>query len=109
MPVPLFRRSGGGDAVDSHIGAQGFGDQNRAVGLLIIFDNGDPGASDSETGAVQCVYKIAFAAGFWLVANAGAARLKRCVGSAAGGGPRVFGGTSDPKPHQNHIAASVPC
>src|SRR5712691_1553684 len=66
-----------GDAVDAHVGAQDFRDQDRAIWLLIILHDSDPGAADSEPGTVQGVNEVALATGFWLEADAGAAGLKR--------------------------------
>jgi len=38
------------------------GSKNGAIGLLIIFDDGDPGASDGQAGPVQRVDELALAA-----------------------------------------------
>src|SRR6266436_5645204 len=62
--------------VDAHVWAQDVREQDGAIGLLTIFDDGDPGASDGQAGTVQRVDELALAAGFWLEANSGAARLK---------------------------------
>src|SRR5712664_1604403 len=65
------------NTVDSHVWAQGIGDQDGAIGLLIIFDDSDPGAADGEAGAVQRVNKVTLATALWLEANTGAAGLER--------------------------------
>src|SRR6266851_8153990 len=65
------------NAVNSHVWAQDFRDQDQAIRLLIILHDGDPRAADSEAGTVQGVNEVALAAGFWLEADAGAAGLKR--------------------------------
>ena len=41
-----------GYAVDAHVGAENFRNEDGAVGLLVIFDDGDPGAADGEAGTV---------------------------------------------------------
>src|SRR6266481_1514611 len=69
-----LRRSG--NAVNPHVWTQNFGDQDRAICLLIIFDDSDPGAADGEAGAVERVNKVALAAAFWLIADTGAPRLE---------------------------------
>src|SRR6266481_4945640 len=62
--------------VDAHVWAQNVREQDGAIGLLTIFDDGDPGAPDGQAGTVQRVDELALAAGFWLEANCGTARLK---------------------------------
>jgi hypothetical protein len=47
MPIRQEELRAGGDPVDAHVWAQNVGEQDGAIGLLIIFDDGDPGASDS--------------------------------------------------------------
>ena len=54
--------------VNSHVGTQNFGNQDRAICLLIIFDDSDPSAADGEAGAVERVNKVALANAFWLIA-----------------------------------------
>ena len=63
----------------AHVGTQGSWDYDRAVGLLIIFQNCDPSATDGETGAVERVDVFGFAALCASKANLCAARLKRLV------------------------------
>src|SRR6266851_9049206 len=65
------------NAVNSHVWAQDFRDQDQAIRLLIILHDGDPRAADGEPGTVQGVNEVALAAGFLLEADAGAAGLKR--------------------------------
>ena len=48
------------DSLCSDIRPQGFGDQHAAVGLLIVLDDGDPGASDGQAAAVEGVNKLGF-------------------------------------------------
>src|SRR5438309_4448750 len=64
------------NAVDAHVWAQHFWDQNRAVRLLIVFHDGDPCAANGEPRAIQGVNEVALAA-FRFETNAGAARLER--------------------------------
>src|SRR6266852_1617279 len=71
-----FLCSTGGNSVYAHIGAQDFWYEDGAVGLLIVFDDRDPGAPDGEAGAIQSMNEVAFSAGFGLEADAGAPRLK---------------------------------
>src|ERR1700738_5535399 len=92
-------RGGGpwdGDAVDAHIRLQRRGDYDGAVGLLIIVDDCDPGAADGQAGTVQSVDEITFAAGFWLEADAGAARLESfAIGAGRNFAEFVAGGEPD--------------
>ena len=69
-------RSQGGDAFDAHVWAQDLGDQNRAVGLLIILHDSNPSAADGEPGTVQGMNEVALSSGLWLETNAGSTRLK---------------------------------
>ena len=62
-----------------HVRAQGFGNHDRAVRLLVIFQDGNPRASDGETGAVERVYVFGFRAARATKTYLGAARLKRFV------------------------------
>ena len=69
LGTPLRRRR---NPVNSHVWAQDIGDQDRAVCLLIIFDDSDPSAADGEAGAVERVNKVALATALWLIAYTGA-------------------------------------
>src|SRR5579863_4224016 len=64
----------------THIWAKRLGNKHRAVGLLVVFDDGEPGAAHCETAAVDCVDKFGFSFCAWCsrraVADVGAARLK---------------------------------
>src|SRR5690349_15631892 len=66
----------GGNAVNAHVWAENFRDQDGAVGLLKILDNCNPGAPHGESRTVERVHEVALAATFWFEANARAARLK---------------------------------
>src|SRR6266478_1296514 len=72
------------NAVNSHVWAQDFRNQDRAVRLLIILHDSDPRAADGEPGTVQGVNEVTLAAALGLVANAGAAGLKRFAIRARG-------------------------
>src|SRR6266852_58380 len=65
------------NAVNSHVWAQDFRDQDQAIRLLIILHNGDPRAADGEPGTVQGVNEVTLPAALGFEANAGAAGLKR--------------------------------
>src|SRR5882762_7228594 len=65
------------NAVNSHVWAQDFRNQDRAIRLLIILHDSDPRAADGEPGTVQGVNEVTLAAALGLEANAGAAGLKR--------------------------------
>src|SRR2546422_2187606 len=56
--------------------AQGFGDEDRAVGLLIILNEGKPGAANSEPAAIQSVEVFRFPALPSSEPQVGAPRLK---------------------------------
>src|SRR4029078_145975 len=56
--------SRGANHFDAEVRAQGFGHNHAAVGLLIVFEDGDPGASDCQATAVQSVHEIGGGAGF---------------------------------------------
>ena len=58
--------------VNPHVRAQNFGDQDRAICLLIILHDSDPSAADGEARAVERVNKVALATALWLIAYAGA-------------------------------------
>ena len=72
------------DALESaHVRLKRIWNQDRAVGLLIVFDNGQPSAAYGEAAAVQCVneFELALCALSGLtsrgpVTDVGAARLK---------------------------------
>src|SRR5689334_1441577 len=63
------------DALDAHIRSKGLRDENGAIWLLVVFDNGDPGSTNRQARTVQCMHKVAFAA-LGLEANPGTAGLK---------------------------------
>src|SRR6266404_5100705 len=70
-------RSQGGDAFDAHVWAQDLGDQNRAVGLLIILHDSNPSAADGEPGTVQGMNEVALSSGLWLETNSARFLLAR--------------------------------
>ena len=75
--VLTLRRLGRRNSVNAHVWAQCFGDYDRAVFLLIVLDDGDPGAPYGQSRAIQRMHKIAFAAACGLKTDARATRLKR--------------------------------
>ncbi len=64
------------DGLAAHVGDQGVGDADGAVGLLVVFKKGEIGAADRKAGAVEGVDKLAFFGAFGLVADVGAASLE---------------------------------
>ena len=53
---------------DAQVRAQRFGNHHAAVGLLVVFEDREPGAADGESAAVERVDEIGFAAaGFRLM------------------------------------------
>src|SRR5437764_13323811 len=70
-PSELLR----GNPVSIHISTQDFWNQHAAIGLLIVLKNGQPGASDGQTAAVQRVHELGLLAAFRTPADIGAARL----------------------------------
>ena len=51
----------GGDAFEpAHIGAKRFRNEDGAVGLLVVLENGEPGASDGEAAAIDGVDEFGF-------------------------------------------------
>ena len=60
----------------AHVWAQGLGDEDGAVGLLVVFENGEPGAAHGEAAAVDGVDEFIFAFGGGLETNVGAAGLE---------------------------------
>ena len=47
---------------DAKVRAQSFGHYHAAVGLLVVFEDRDPGAADGESAAVESVDEVGFAA-----------------------------------------------
>src|SRR5882757_6112701 len=64
-------------SVNAHIRPQYFWNQDRAIGLLVVFDHRDPGTANRKAGSVQRMHEFALSAGFRLKSNAGSASLKR--------------------------------
>ena len=58
------------------VGAQGGGDDDGAVGLLVVFDDRHPGAAHGQAAAVQGVQQFRLAGLAAPEAQVGAARLK---------------------------------
>src|SRR6516164_6756304 len=51
-----------GDALEaSHVRTQSIRNDDRAVGLLVVFKDGEPCASDSQAAPVECVNKLRLA------------------------------------------------
>src|SRR5271165_6743018 len=66
----------GSDAVRANVRTQNFGDQHAAIRLLIVLDNGDPGATDGEAAAIQGVHQFALARAFRTITNVGTTGLE---------------------------------
>src|SRR5712692_4827875 len=64
-------------AIDTHMGTQNFWYNYGPVRLLVVFHYSDPSAADCQPGTVQSMNEFAFAAGFGLKSDSGAAGLKR--------------------------------
>jgi len=59
--------SGAANHVDAEVRTQRFGHHHAAVGLLVVFEDRQPGAPNRESAAVDGVHEIGFtAAGFSL-------------------------------------------
>ncbi len=57
-PPPFFVEASSGDPFEAaHVGAKRLGHQNRAVGLLVVFQDRHQCAPDREAGAVQGVHE----------------------------------------------------
>ena len=72
-PSPAARgamRSGAGDALGPHVGAQGLGDHHRAVRLLVVLQDGDERAPHGQAAAVQGVQEARLGLGLRPVAEA---------------------------------------
>ena len=84
--------------LSAHAFPDGFGKNNRAIGLLAGFENGHEESGESGAGAVEGVYET----------GAGAAR----IGPDRAGGPRIDGGNADRTacsgPRGDHAAAGDP-
>src|SRR4051794_37669973 len=82
MPVLPGRACVGRDAIALQVWLQDFGNENAAVGLLIILDDRYPGPANSQSATVDRVDELSlgFAA---LISNLRTPRLK-CVKIRAG-------------------------
>src|SRR5690348_9782250 len=47
-----------GNSIHAHVGAEGFGNDDAAVSLLIVFHDCDPRASDREPRSVERVHEF---------------------------------------------------
>src|SRR5580692_2009363 len=56
-------RSCGNSIQTAHIWSQGFWNDDRAVRLLIVLDDREPGAADSQSAAIQRVHELVLAFG----------------------------------------------
>src|SRR5579863_551375 len=77
MPSFLFSNS----IYSTHIWAKRFRNEDGAVGLLVVFDDGEPGAAHGKPAAIDGMHKLGLGglaglSGGGPVANIGAARLK---------------------------------
>src|SRR5262249_33590081 len=72
------------DAVFAHPFAEGFGDEDRAIRLLVVFEDGDDRAADGDGGAVGRVDELRGFLAFYFVADVEAAGL--VVGAVRGAG-----------------------
>src|ERR1700741_3768262 len=61
---------------NSHIWPKRLGNHYAAVRLLIVLDDRNPGPSDRETAAVQCMHELAFSLAFGTETDVGAPRLE---------------------------------
>src|ERR1017187_7265809 len=59
-----------------HVGDEDFGDADGAVGLLVVLEDGEIGASDGEAAAVENVDELGFFLAGGAVADVGAAGLE---------------------------------
>ena len=66
----------GRDAVRAHVGAKGFWNDNASVGLLVVFEDGEPGAAHGQGAAVEGVDKFGLSLPFRLEADVGAPGLE---------------------------------
>src|ERR1039458_5914142 len=76
MPSSFFNNS----IQSAHIWTKKLGDKYGAIGLLVVFDNGEPGAAHGETAAIEGMHELRFGLcarrGCGAVADVGTARLK---------------------------------
>src|ERR1700746_2348417 len=63
------------DAIRPNVGPQDFRNGYTAIGLLVILDDGYPGASGSPGAAVERVHKFCFPFSFPAKSNVGPTRL----------------------------------
>src|SRR5713226_3474704 len=71
-----FSQSSRHDPVCSHIGTQNLWNQYATVGLLVVFEHRQPGASHGQAAAIQSVHELRLPFTFPAEANVGPARLK---------------------------------
>src|ERR1035437_2276006 len=64
------------DMFSVHVGDEGVGDADGAVGLLIVFEDGEVGAADGEAAAVEGVDELGFFLAGGFEADVGAAGLE---------------------------------
>ena len=55
------------DGLAIHVGLEGVGDAHGAIGLLVVFEDGEVGAADGEAAAVEGVDELGFLGAFGLV------------------------------------------
>ncbi len=72
------------DGFAVHVGLEGVGDADGAVGLLVVLEDGEIGAADGEAAAVEGVDELGFLGAFGLVADVGAAGLEALEVGAGG-------------------------
>src|ERR1039458_1319392 len=79
-----------------HVGNEGRGDADGAVGLLVVLEDGEVGASDGEAAAVEGVDELGFLLAGGAEANVGAAGLKALeVGAGADFAVKLLAGQPD--------------
>src|SRR5712675_1306499 len=78
------QRLGSRDAVGAHVWAQHVWDDDRAIGLLIIFYDGDPSAPYGQAGTIQCVHEFTLPASLGLETNSRPPCLKGLAIGARG-------------------------
>ena len=68
----------------AHVGAKGFGDEHGAIGLLVIFKDGEPCAANGQAGTVDGVDEFWFGLGATGIAFCVEARRAEADVGAAG-------------------------
>ena len=84
------------DGFAVHVGDQGVGDADGAVGLLVVLEDGEVGAADGEAAAVEGVQELGLLRAGGAVADVGAAGLEALeVGAGADLAVELLAGEPD--------------